>query len=204
MLRCHQESILEPHIAPYTDTLERGWQHERTYLASVFNHYHALIPWCLPDYEEPLLPLPVYDPLGPPVLEELSAEDLVIQAKTISESDSDSALNSSCHSSDDDDTNEEWTGDAGNKRKHKRKKDGSKRKKQCRTAPSGKPAAKAKTSKCKTAMPTVTASPLASVTDDISLPSTSSTAMETSNNNTTSQSASSMTPKTAVASTNTM
>src|ERR1700733_12449302 len=77
-----RESILEPHIAPYTDALERGWQHERTYLATVFNHYHALIPWRLPDYEEPPLPLPVYDPLAPPVVEELSAEDLVIQAKT--------------------------------------------------------------------------------------------------------------------------
>ena len=52
-----RESILEPHIAPYTDALERGWQHERTYLATVFNHYHALIPWRLPDYEEPPLPL---------------------------------------------------------------------------------------------------------------------------------------------------
>ena len=120
-----------------------------------------------------------------------------------SESDSDSASNSSCHSSDDDDTDEERTGDVGNKRKRKGKKDGGKRKKQRRTAPSGKPATKAKTSKRKTAMPTVTASPLASVADDISLPSTSSTAMETSNNNTASQSASSTTPKTAVASTNT-
>src|ERR1700720_671799 len=111
-----------------------------------------------------------------------------------SDSASDSALNSSCHSSDDDDSDEEWTGDMGNKRKCKGKKDGDKRKKQHRTAPSGKPAAKAKTSKRKTAMPTVTTSPLASVADDIFLPLISSTAMETSNNNTTSQSAPSTTP----------
>ena len=80
-----RQSILEPHIAPYTDALERGWQHERTYLAKVLNHYHTLIPWRLPDHEEPPLPLPEYDPLAPPVVEQLSDEDLVLQAKVLKE-----------------------------------------------------------------------------------------------------------------------
>jgi hypothetical protein len=76
-----RQTILEPHIAPYTDALERGWQHERTYLTKVFNHYHALIPWRLPDHEEPPLPLPEYDPLAIPAVEDLSAEELTQQAK---------------------------------------------------------------------------------------------------------------------------
>jgi hypothetical protein len=78
-----RESILEPHIAPYTDALERGWQHERTYLAKVYNHYHTLIPWRLPDHEEPPLPLPEYDPLAVPTVEPLFAEELTEQAKVL-------------------------------------------------------------------------------------------------------------------------
>jgi hypothetical protein len=78
-----QALILESHITPYTNALERGWQHERTYLTKVCNHYHALIPWRLPDHEEPPLPLPEYDPLAVPVVESLSAEELVTQAKIL-------------------------------------------------------------------------------------------------------------------------
>ena len=45
------------------------------------NHYHALIPWRLPDHKEPPLPLAEYDPLAIPTVEPLSAEELTEQAK---------------------------------------------------------------------------------------------------------------------------
>ncbi|KAH7904775.1 hypothetical protein BJ138DRAFT_1106539, partial [Hygrophoropsis aurantiaca] len=70
-----RESILTPHIEPYADALARGWVAEQDYLACVCNEYHALIPWSLPDDEEPDTPLPTYDPTSPAVVENLTAED---------------------------------------------------------------------------------------------------------------------------------
>ncbi|KAJ7615075.1 hypothetical protein DFH06DRAFT_1013683 [Mycena polygramma] len=70
-----RETILCPHIEPYTDALERGWRAERDYLQKVCNEYHAKISWRLGDTEEPSLPLPDYDQFAPPTLETLSDEE---------------------------------------------------------------------------------------------------------------------------------
>ncbi|KAJ7106114.1 hypothetical protein C8R43DRAFT_1140601 [Mycena crocata] len=71
-----RETVLSPHIAAYTDALERGWRAERDYLLVVCNEFHAKINWRLEDYEEPELPLPEYDQFAIPVREELSDEDV--------------------------------------------------------------------------------------------------------------------------------
>ncbi|KAJ7119389.1 hypothetical protein C8R46DRAFT_1238661 [Mycena filopes] len=71
-----RESVLKPHIPGYTDALERGWRAERDYHQLVCNEYHAQIPWRLQDYEEPELPLPVYDKFAKTVPEDLSTEEL--------------------------------------------------------------------------------------------------------------------------------
>ncbi|KAJ7065911.1 hypothetical protein B0H15DRAFT_807672 [Mycena belliarum] len=70
-----REEILKPHIPGYTDALERGWRAERDYLQVVCNEFHARISWRLLDHEEPELPLPVYDPFAPVVLETLDEEE---------------------------------------------------------------------------------------------------------------------------------
>ncbi|KAJ6509357.1 hypothetical protein C8R47DRAFT_1208541 [Mycena vitilis] len=70
-----REDVLRPHIEAYTDALERGWRAERDYIQKVCNEYHAQISWRLADHEEPELPLPAYDPLAPPVVEQLTAEE---------------------------------------------------------------------------------------------------------------------------------
>ncbi|KAK7018521.1 hypothetical protein R3P38DRAFT_2784330 [Favolaschia claudopus] len=71
-----RETILRPHIAAYTDALERGWRAERDYVKDVCNEFHALISWRLRDEEEPELPLPEYDPCAIPETEELSDEEM--------------------------------------------------------------------------------------------------------------------------------
>ncbi|KAJ7040215.1 hypothetical protein C8F04DRAFT_1253977 [Mycena alexandri] len=72
-----RESILRPHIAGYTDALERGWRAERDYLHTVCTEFHARISWQLPDDDEPELPLPEYDPFATPPVEELNEEDTI-------------------------------------------------------------------------------------------------------------------------------
>ncbi|KAJ7813579.1 hypothetical protein B0H13DRAFT_2382340 [Mycena leptocephala] len=76
-----REKILEPHIAGYTNALERDWRAERDYLQDVCNEYHALIPWHLDDYEEPEEPLPVWDKFAPVVAEELDEDETVRKRK---------------------------------------------------------------------------------------------------------------------------
>ncbi|KAF8122740.1 hypothetical protein K438DRAFT_1792965 [Mycena galopus ATCC 62051] len=68
---------MRPHIEPYTDALDRGWRAERDYWQRVCNEFHARISWRLADHEEPELPLPIYDALAPPVVEDLTEEERV-------------------------------------------------------------------------------------------------------------------------------
>ncbi|KAJ7618253.1 hypothetical protein DFH06DRAFT_1012065 [Mycena polygramma] len=71
-----RESVLRPHIEPYTDALNRKWRDEREYLQSVCNEFHARISWRLKDHEEPELPLPEYDPRAPAPVEDLDEDEL--------------------------------------------------------------------------------------------------------------------------------
>ncbi|KAJ7481675.1 hypothetical protein FB451DRAFT_1394307 [Mycena latifolia] len=70
-----REGLMRPHIEAYADVLERGWRSERDYVLKVCNEYHGRISWRLQDHEEPELPLPKYDPLAPPVVEDLTDEE---------------------------------------------------------------------------------------------------------------------------------
>ncbi|KAK7027804.1 hypothetical protein R3P38DRAFT_2479059, partial [Favolaschia claudopus] len=70
-----RESILLPHLAGYTDALERGWRAERDYVRDVCNEFHARISWRVADDEEPEEPLPDYDPMAAPEVEELDAAE---------------------------------------------------------------------------------------------------------------------------------
>ncbi|KAJ7886949.1 hypothetical protein B0H13DRAFT_1889088 [Mycena leptocephala] len=70
-----RESVLIPHIESYADALERGWRAEHDYLQSVCNEFHARIDWRLEDHEEPVLPLPEYDPLATIPTADLSVEE---------------------------------------------------------------------------------------------------------------------------------
>jgi hypothetical protein len=74
-----RDSILRPHIAAYTDALERGWRAERDYLHLVCTEFHARISWRLTDEEEPDLPLPEYDPFATPEIEELDEEETTMK-----------------------------------------------------------------------------------------------------------------------------
>ncbi|KAK6992474.1 hypothetical protein R3P38DRAFT_2416383, partial [Favolaschia claudopus] len=78
-----REEILKPHIAPYTDALERGWRAERDYLRLVCNEFHARISWRLRDEEEPEEPLPEYDPLAIPEVEELDVEETAAKRERV-------------------------------------------------------------------------------------------------------------------------
>lgn len=69
------ETVLFPHIEPYTDALERNWREERAYLQNVCNEFHGRISWRLEDHEEPELPLPEYDPRAPAIYEALDEEE---------------------------------------------------------------------------------------------------------------------------------
>ncbi|KAJ7715468.1 hypothetical protein B0H16DRAFT_1477362 [Mycena metata] len=69
-----REEVLRPHIAAYTDALERGWRAERDYLDEVCREYHAIFDWQLKDHEEPPQPLVVYDKFALPVVEALEPE----------------------------------------------------------------------------------------------------------------------------------
>lgn len=80
--RC-REDLLSPHIAPYADAIARSFVAERDYIRAVQNEYHQLIPWRLPDDEEPLLPLPAYDPHLIPPIEVLTDEEQSLKLKTI-------------------------------------------------------------------------------------------------------------------------
>ncbi|KAK7016973.1 hypothetical protein R3P38DRAFT_2541696, partial [Favolaschia claudopus] len=70
-----RESILSPHLPGYLDALERGWRAERDYVRDVCNEFHAQISWRLADDEEPDEPLPEYDPMVTPAVEELDDEE---------------------------------------------------------------------------------------------------------------------------------
>ncbi|KAJ7107315.1 hypothetical protein C8R43DRAFT_1140291 [Mycena crocata] len=72
-----RESILEVHIAGYTDAAERDWRSERDYLQDVCNEFHSLIPWDLEDFVEPELPLPTYDKFAKLPTQTLSDEQKV-------------------------------------------------------------------------------------------------------------------------------
>lgn len=75
-----REDVLTPYLEEYSIALGRNWAAERACLAKVQNHYHAVIPWRLSHKEEPLLPLPAYNPLSPPVVEDLTPEDTKLRA----------------------------------------------------------------------------------------------------------------------------
>lgn len=77
-----REEILAPHIEPYADALAQSCVAERSYLKRVQNEYHQRIAnWRLPDDEEPILPLPDYDPQLVAPVEELSAEDSILKSQ---------------------------------------------------------------------------------------------------------------------------
>lgn len=80
-----RETILLPHVEKYADSIRFGWTAKRDYFNRICNEYHTLIPWRLPDDEEPDLPLPLYDINAPPVLEELTAEEQVARGNHIRE-----------------------------------------------------------------------------------------------------------------------
>ncbi|KIM81006.1 hypothetical protein PILCRDRAFT_9052 [Piloderma croceum F 1598] len=79
-----RETILAPHIEPYADALARSAVCEHDYLCRVLNEYHQLIPWNLPDDEEPLLPLPAYDPRPMAPEEFLTDEEALRKSQMIS------------------------------------------------------------------------------------------------------------------------
>ncbi|KAJ7444534.1 hypothetical protein B0H11DRAFT_2249990 [Mycena galericulata] len=71
-----REGILDPHIEPYADAMERGWRFERDHFKQVCREFHARIDWRLADHEEPNLPLPPFDPAAElPEPEKLSEEE---------------------------------------------------------------------------------------------------------------------------------
>lgn len=76
-------TILTPHIEPYTDALGRSWVDERDCLARILNEFHQLIDWRLPDYQEPPLPLPAYNPKLVPPPEDLSEEDKQLKSEVL-------------------------------------------------------------------------------------------------------------------------
>lgn len=78
-----REDILSPHIAPYADAAARSFVAERDYVRRVQNEYHQLIPWRLPDDEEPPLPLPAYDHHLVPAVEVLTDEEQALKSRTI-------------------------------------------------------------------------------------------------------------------------
>jgi hypothetical protein len=78
-----RESVLLPHIEPYTDALERCWRDERDYLQLVCNEFHARISWRLEDHEEPNLPLPEYDPKAPVVADSVDEEEMKLKRERI-------------------------------------------------------------------------------------------------------------------------
>ncbi|KAJ7607209.1 hypothetical protein FB45DRAFT_1040474 [Roridomyces roridus] len=71
-----RQTILEPHIKPFTEALAQGERAARTYLTRVYSQYHTLIDWRLEDHEEPTLPLPEYDANAVVPEEMLNAEEL--------------------------------------------------------------------------------------------------------------------------------
>ncbi|KAJ7038823.1 hypothetical protein C8F04DRAFT_950883 [Mycena alexandri] len=77
-----REEILTPHIAAYTDALERGWLAERDYLQQICNEYHARIDWRLKDHEEPES-IPDYDPAAPLPVETLDDDEKKRKRKRI-------------------------------------------------------------------------------------------------------------------------
>jgi hypothetical protein len=78
-----RESVLKPHIEPYTDALECGWRAEHDYLREVCNEFHARIPWRLGDHEEPELPLVEYDKFAKIVEEDLDEEEATMKRQHI-------------------------------------------------------------------------------------------------------------------------
>ncbi|KAJ6558631.1 hypothetical protein DFH09DRAFT_1317346 [Mycena vulgaris] len=71
-----RETVLQPHIEPYADALERGWRAERDYFQQVCKEFHARISWRLLDHEEPATPLPAFDSTAKlPPLENISVEE---------------------------------------------------------------------------------------------------------------------------------
>jgi len=67
-----RETVLMPHVQPFAEAMERGWNFEREYLDKVCHEYHARIDWRLADHEEPPLPLAPYNPNAIPVAEALT------------------------------------------------------------------------------------------------------------------------------------
>lgn len=78
-----REEILTRHIEAYADALARSHVAERDCLARAQDEYHQLIPWDLPDDQEPPLPLAKYNPsfIAPP--EDLSLERRQLKSVTI-------------------------------------------------------------------------------------------------------------------------
>ncbi|KAJ7035430.1 hypothetical protein C8F04DRAFT_1182336 [Mycena alexandri] len=79
-----RETILTPHLERYADAFELGWRFEREVHRQICNEYHALVSWRLKDHEEPVLPLPFFDPNAPlPPDEKLSYEETQRREKRI-------------------------------------------------------------------------------------------------------------------------
>ncbi|KAJ7680872.1 hypothetical protein DFH06DRAFT_1120457 [Mycena polygramma] len=77
-----RETILAPHIEPYSQALVQGWLSERNYLARVCREYHARIDWRLADHEEPEELLP-FDPEAVIEEEVLPVEEDVLKSARV-------------------------------------------------------------------------------------------------------------------------
>ncbi|TRM64738.1 hypothetical protein BD626DRAFT_399710, partial [Schizophyllum amplum] len=71
-----RETILRSYLARYADALAKGaWDQVQNVTREACFEYHAQIPWTMPDWEEPSMPLPDYDPKNPPVWPILSEDE---------------------------------------------------------------------------------------------------------------------------------
>lgn len=83
-----REDLLMTHFTDYCRARDSGSRRDcQLVMSKILHHYHAMIPWRLPDHEEPPRPLPQYDPsVVLPEEEDILEEDatrkaLYMQAK---------------------------------------------------------------------------------------------------------------------------
>ncbi|KAI5823487.1 hypothetical protein K523DRAFT_357604 [Schizophyllum commune Tattone D] len=78
--------FMKPYVPRYVDAVAKGgWAAGQEVIRQLCAEYHAKIPWTLPYTKEPKLPLPVYDPNNPPVLEPLSDEEEAKRSAVLTE-----------------------------------------------------------------------------------------------------------------------
>ncbi|KAJ6525534.1 hypothetical protein DFH09DRAFT_1328890 [Mycena vulgaris] len=75
------EKILQPHVEPYGDAMERGWREERKYFGGVSREFHARVDWRLQDPEEPILM--DFDPAAMLPFDLLSAEEEALKQQRL-------------------------------------------------------------------------------------------------------------------------